>query len=152
MLRKDSPAGFISRFVLLHVVTYLVFGVLFMLISDYFTYFQESVLLRQIMRSSDSLIVRFAVLIQIGRGLLLALAVVSFREVFLGSRGWLRLFFLMWVFTAVGAVITGPGSIEGIVYTKIGLANPLIGYPEVILQMLVFSFFLIKWEKRIQGV
>ena len=51
---------------------------------------------------------------------------------FCGKHGWLKLFWLMYVLTSIGAVITGPGSIEGFLYMTFS-HNPLIGVPEITL-------------------
>lgn len=118
-----------------------------MFISNYFAYFEQDVLLRQIMRPSSSVIVRMAVIIQLIRGLIIAAAVYPFRSIIIESkRGWLKLFWLMLVLTSIGAVITGPGSIEGFIYTKFSY-NPLIGMPEVTLQLLSFTWLFYRWEK-----
>ena len=146
---RSLLGGFLRRFVTVHVVTYLVFGVFFMAVSQYFDYFKSHDLFKDFMRPADSLIVRLAVVIQIIRGTLLGLAIYSFHSVIVGERfGWLKLFGVMWVLTGIGAVITGPGSIEGFIYTKFGFGNPLIGLPEVTLQMLAFSWIFTRWEKK----
>jgi hypothetical protein len=69
------------------------------------------------MKLAHALSVRLAIPVQIFRGALLALAIYSFREVIGQRLGWLKLFFLLFVLTAIGSVITGPGSIEGFLYT-----------------------------------
>lgn len=139
---------FIWRFTLIHVVTYAVFGILFMLISDYFDYFARDPVFSLVMKPSDALSVRLAVLVQFLRGALLSLAVFPFREVVLQKPyGWLKLFFLLFILTGIGAVITGPGSIEGFLYTNFEF-NPLIGLPEISLQMLAFSWLFCIWQNK----
>lgn len=141
---------FILRFITLHVLTYAVFGIFFMLISGYFEYFDADPLFSLVMKPSDSLSVRLAVPAQIFRGGLLACAIYPFRDGFIGQPlGWLKFFFLLFILTAVGAVITGPGSIEGLLYTRFSF-NPLIGYPEIGAQMIVFSWFFCHWQKKVQ--
>ena len=126
---------------------YLIFGILFMYISNYFDYFAKDEVLSTVMKPADALSVRLAVPAQIIRGFLLALAIYPFRIVIFGKQyGWLRLFWLMFILTSIGAVITGPGSIEGILYTKFNF-NPLIGLTEICLQMLTFSWIFCKWMK-----
>lgn len=146
----SSPIwGFIRRFTLIHVLTYLVFGLLFLWLSDYFAYFQEHELFKEYMRPADSLYVRLAVPIQFIRGSILAIALYPFRETIIQRGfGWLKLFGVLWVLTGIGAVITGPGSIEGFIYTNFGFGNPLIGLPEITLQMLAFSWLFVKWEQK----
>ncbi len=150
MKRLFSKDGFsfIWRFTLVHVITYTIFGITFMFFSNYFDYFSSEVIFNQVMKSSDALTVRLAVLVQFFRGALLALAVFPFREIVLQKPyGWIKLFWLLFVLTSIGAVITGPGSIEGFLYTNFEF-NPFIGYPEISLQMLAFSWLFFKWQNR----
>lgn len=133
--------SFTFLYIIIHVLTYLIFGIIFMLVSQYFEYFDNDPIYHLIMKSSDSFSVRIAPLAQIFRGSLLAIAIYPFRDNIIGNKyGWLKLFSLLFILTSVGAVITGPGSIEGLLYTRFTF-NPLIGYPEIALQMLVFSWF-----------
>ncbi len=146
--KKVTVIPFVLRFTAVHFVTYLVFGVSFMLLTNYFEYFDADPLLSLVMRPSDDPMVQSSVFFQLGRGVLLALAIFPFREVLLERRlGWLKLFFMLFALTGIGAVITGPGSIEGFIYTKFSF-NPLIGYPEVSLQMLAFSWLFCRWQGR----
>lgn len=146
---KTNFRRFLCRFTITHVVTYTFFGILFMLITDYFSIFEEHDLMNQVMRPSDSIWVRTAVLFQFVRGALLALGIYQVRHSILDKKnGWFNLFVLMWILTGIGAVITGPGSIEGFLYTNLGFGNPLVGLPEITIQMLVFSFIFTKWMDK----
>lgn len=140
--------SFTLRFSLVHTLTYLFFGIFFMLTSQYFEYFKNDPLFSQMMKSSDSLSVQLAPLVQIVRGALLALAIYPFKEVIIGRKsGWLKLFILLFILTSIGAVITGPGSIEGFLYTRFSF-NPFIGYPEIALQMFAFSWLFCRWQGK----
>lgn len=89
------------------------------------------------MKPADALSVRLAPLVQIIRGALLGLAIFPSRSVIReGKYGWLKLFWLLYILTSLGV---GPGSIEGFLYTKFSY-NPLVGVPEITLQMLAFSW------------
>ncbi len=145
---RQEVIPFALRYAAVHTLTYLVFGVFFMLLSQYFEYFQSDPVFQQVMKPADVLSVRLAPVVQLVRGSLLALAIYPFRDVVIGpKRGWLKLFYLLFVLTSIGAVITGPGSIEGLLYTRFSF-NPLIGYPEIALQMLVFSWLFCAWQDR----
>lgn len=145
-MKQNFRNQFVLKFTITHVVTYLVFGLLFMVVSQYFNFFEADPLLSQVMRSQDSIWVRLAVPFQFLRGALLALAIYPFASIVLERRyGWLKLAWLLWVLTGIGAVITGPGSIEGFLYTHLTISNPLIGLPEITLQMLAFSYGFNRW-------
>lgn len=147
-MNRYPIVSFTVRFAAVHTLTYLAFGVVFMLACQYFMYFKGDPLFSLVMKSSDELSVRLAPLIQVFRGALLALAIFPFREVIIGHRqGWPKLFLLLFVLTSIGAVITGPGSIEGFLYTQFSF-NPFIGYPEIALQMLTSSWLFCKWEEK----
>lgn len=145
---KKEKYAFFYRFIVVHFITYLIFGVVFMLMSNYFEYFAGDEVFSLVMKPSDALSVRLAAPVQIIRGFLLASAIYPFRTVILQERlGWLKLFWLLFVLTGIGAVITGPGSIEGFLYTKFNF-NPFIGVPEISTQMMVFSWIFCKWMRR----
>jgi len=131
-----------------HVVTYAVFGLIFMSLFNYDEYFRASEVYRNF-RDLDSPIVRAAVLFQVLRGAFLALILYPFYQIFAASRGgWFKLFGLLWGLTLIGAVAATPGSIEGLIYTTASLKEHLLGIPEVTLQMLAFAFLFVAWEKR----
>ena len=75
------------------------------------------------------------------------------RETFFATRwGWLRLWLVLVVVGIIGPMGPVPGSLEGMIYTRIPLSVQLMGLPEVVLQTLVFSRILCYWvdhpEKR----
>jgi hypothetical protein len=148
LISKHPVIPFTLRFIAIHTLTYLAFGIFFMLVSRYFEHFKSDPVFDLVMKPSDSLSVGLAPLAQVLRGALLTLAIFPFREVVIGRRlGWLKLFFLLFVLTSIGAVITGPGSIEGFLYTRFSF-NPFIGYPEIALQMLAFSWLFCRWQGK----
>ncbi|HKZ89344.1 MAG TPA: hypothetical protein VJ300_03700 [Thermoplasmata archaeon] len=49
------------------------------------------------------------------------------------------------MFAPSGAV---PGSIEGLVYTKLPLWFRAISLPEILLQTQAFSWLLVRWDRR----
>ena len=44
-VKRESPLRFISRFSVIHTLTYTIFGIMFMLLSDYFAYFEADELM-----------------------------------------------------------------------------------------------------------
>lgn len=151
MLKEKPSWRFLGRFTLTHLLTYVAAGLLFMALSNYAEHFRSAEL-ADFMRPVDDPVVALGIPMQIPRGLLLALAILPFRDVIVGSKhSWLKLWALLWVLTGIGAVITGPGSLEGMIYTRFGLGNPLIGFPEVTVQTMTFSWLLVKWERGAQN-
>jgi hypothetical protein len=147
-IKRHPVIPFTLRYIAVHTLTYLAFGIFFMLVSRYFEHFKHDPVLNLVMKPSDALSVRLAPVTQILRGALLALVIYPFREVIIRRKsGWLKLSALLFVLTGIGAVITGPGSIEGFLYTRFSF-NPFIGYPEIGLQVLAFSWLFCQWLKK----
>lgn len=142
---------FVLRFMVTHTITYAVCGITFMFISGYFDFFAADPLRSMVMKPADALTVQLAVPAQFIRSFILAFAIFPFRSVILAKPiGWLKLFSLLYILTSIGAVVPGPGSIEGFLYTNLSFGNPLIGTPEIIVQMLLFSWLFCLWQREKQ--
>ena len=151
MMKKQfkSFCPFTVRFIAVHVTTYVASGILFMLTSDYFGYFAADPLMSVIMRPADDVMVALAIPGQVIRGFILAFAIYPFRSIILEKPvGWLKLFSLLFILTSIGAVVPGPGTIEGFFYTYFDFSNPLFGIPEIIVQMLGFSWLFCYWQGK----
>ena len=142
----------VVKTIVTHTVTYFVFGVLAMFVFDYARLFAETDL-RFLMRPTTDPVVMAGPLLQPIRGLLFGALLFMLRKTFFATQwGWLRLWLVLVVFGILGAPGPVPGSLEGMIYTKIPLWVHLKGLPEVVLQTLVFSRVLCHWvdhpEKR----
>lgn len=141
--------GYVLRFSVVHVVTYVAAGITFMTLQNYAEAFATQEQFENY-RPLDSPIVRAAPLLQFLRGAFLALVLYPFYGVIMKDRwGWLKLFAVLWGLTFLGAVVPIPGSIEGIIYTEVPLREHLIGIPEVTVQMLLFAGLFFWWERRV---
>ncbi len=139
--------SFVGRFSLVHVLTYVAAGILFMNLQNYADAFTE-LEGGEHFRSLDSPVVRAAPILQIIRGVIIALVLYPFYNIFIKNKtGWLKLFAVLWGLTFLGAVEPIPGSIEGFIYTDLTFKEHLIGVPEVTVQMLLFSWIFLKWER-----
>ena len=139
---------FTIRFILVHVLTYIFIGVVFMNLQNYASAFITLDAFANF-RSLDSTIVKLAPVFQIFRGAFFAFILYPFYNTLIKSDyAWVKMFFLIWGFSLIGSVAPIPGSIEGMIYTKMSLAEHLIGIPEVTVQIFVFSWFFVKWENR----
>lgn len=140
--------GFFLGVIVSHVATYSIAGILAYLALDYRTFLQTGVL-SHYMRPLDSPWVAAGPGLQVIRGAILALALYPFRRVFLlEPRGWLKLWGL---FAGLGILSTcgpTPGSIEGLIYTRLAVLDHLHGLPEVLLQTLAFAWLFVLWCRR----
>jgi hypothetical protein len=89
-------------------------------------------------------------LFNIIRGLLFGSVLYPFRDTLVARKwGWVNLWALFLVFALFSTIGPGPGSIEGLIYTNVPMRHHLITPWEGMVQTLVFSLLLIRWEKGI---
>ena len=145
---KVTFPRFLARVTSSHLVTYFVAGILAYSLIDYATLFQSEGF-SCLMRPLDSKWIAAGPALQVIRGLIFDLALYPFRSVFLADRrGWLKLWGLLAglaIFSTAGAA---PGSVEGMIYTKIPISSQLRGLPEILLQTLAFSVLLVAWHRH----
>jgi len=148
----DPSAPAFSTFALhvttCHVVTYFIAGVFAVTALDYRGIFASDAL-ACFMRPVSDPAVALGPAFQITRGLIFAAALFPFRRVFLGaSRGWLLLWGLFLGLAILSPVGPAPGSVEGFIYTKVPLAQQMIGWFEALPQTLAFSLLVFWWHRR----
>ncbi len=143
--------NFILKVTIIHVVTYIVCGMLSMTLFDY----QSSV--EQIgMRDTNSLIVALAPLFQLFRGFLFGIVLWIIRDVFLSKKnGWLIIWIIILILGVFNTPATAPCSIEYFIYCEPVSGTLKItfgGLIEILIQTFLFSivsFYAIKHgEKR----
>jgi hypothetical protein len=145
---KSGIGKFIWRTTALHMIAYYVAGMLAFVFMNYRGLFGSGAL-AGFMRPVDDPIVALGPLLQVIMGIALALILYPFREVFLErKRGWLRLLLLIGGLSIFAPQIPGPGTFEGLIYTKLSLADHLAGLPETITYSLLFSAFLPLWHSK----
>jgi len=149
---RPGLAGLIAKTIVVHTVSYMVMG----FIASTFMHYEEVYALPWMacwIRQFGDPLITAGPLFQPVRGLIFALALYPLREVLFGRKnGWLVMW---WLLTALGILSTfGPvtGSIEGMIYTVIPIANQLLGWLEIVPQALLLSVGLCYWvnhpEKR----
>lgn len=140
---------FVLKVIIVHTVTYFVAGIISSVINDYETVFGQPVI-RDFMRPISDPRIAFAPLFQPLRAILYAIVLFPFRNFLHQEKyGWLMLWGLFLGLAIFGAAGAAPGSLEGVYFTKLPLSFHLIGLPEMILQTLIFSVWLIWWDKKV---
>jgi hypothetical protein len=141
-------AGFAVRAMVVHTVTYFLFGVVMSRVFGYERVFRLETI-RDFMRPLDSPFVLAGPMLQPLRGLVLAIGAWPLRGFLLEHRrGWLVLWGVFLAFGILGPPGAAPCSMEGVIYSKLPLWFHLMGLPEIGLQTLVFSIVLLRWERR----
>ena len=140
--------GFALRIMVAHTLTYFVFGIVASNVFHYGALFEMPVIRDFMlpMTQHDPLIGPF---LQPVRGLIFAIGLWPIRRFLLESkRGWLILWGLLVTIGILSTPAAAPASIEGVLYTKLPLWYHLIGLPEITLQTLAFSIWLVWWERQ----
>lgn len=128
-----------------HTVTYFLMGLLAVRFLDYAARFARPEMACWMRPVSDPLIMA-GPLFQPIRGVIFALVFYPLRKSLFGRRdGWL---IMWWMLVGLGILSTfgpPPGSIEGLIYTRIPIPDQLVGLLEVVPQSLLLSAILFYW-------
>jgi hypothetical protein len=128
-----------------HMISYFIMGIIASTLLDYKSAF-ENPPLSFLMRPTDSPWVAAGPMLQVIRGLIFSVVLWIFNDSFLLKKyGWLKLWGLIVGLSVLSTTGPAPGSIEGMIYTKIPVVDQLKGYFEVVPQTLLFSVFLNYW-------
>ncbi len=140
--------SFALRVIIAHTLTYFVFGMLMSNVFDYAEVFKREII-RDYMLPVDEHNVLMGPFMQPVRGLIFAIGLWPLRNFLIEKkRGWLILWGLLVTIGILSTPAASPGSIEGMLYTRLPMWYHLIGYPEIVLQTLVFSIWLVWWEQQ----
>ena len=150
MMKSDWKAflTYALKVIVAHTSTYFIFGIVMSNVFDYGEIFQREII-RDYMIPIDEHNIVLGPFLQPIRGLIFAIGLWPLRGFLVEKkRGWLTLWGLLVTIGILSTPAASPGSIEGMLYSKLPMWYHLIGYPEIILQTLVFSIWLVWWEKQ----
>jgi hypothetical protein len=139
---------FAWRVVSLHMISYCLLGVAAFFLLNYEQAYLTTEL-RHLMLPTDSPWVAAGPALQVFRGLLFAVVLFPLAPVFLTRRHGTMILWGLFVGLAIlGTAGPSPGSMEGMIYTRLPMPLHLFGLPEVLLQTLLFSAGLVAWYRR----
>jgi hypothetical protein len=145
--KKDNFLSFSWRVTSLHMLAYLIAGLLALVFIDYKTLFVTDSL-ALLMKPINSPIVALGPFLQIILGFAMSIFLYPFRSVFIEQKkGWFYLFILIAGFCIFTPQVPGPGNFEGLIYTNIPIQQHLLSLPETFLYSILFSIFLPLWVK-----
>ena len=143
-----SYSRFVWKVLSLHMTTYFAVGAVASLVFHYQSLW-NSPEFSCLMRSFDSPWVAAGPSLQFARGFLFAAVLYPIMGFFRDHRcGGYLLWSLFLGLSIFGQVGPSPGSLEGIIYSKLPLSGHLSTMPEVIIQTLLFSTGLVAWCRR----
>ena len=139
---------FALKVIVAHTATYFIFGIIMSNVFDYGEIFQREIIRDYMIPMADHNIA-LGPFMQPIRGLIFAIGLWPLRSFLIEKkRGWLTLWGLLVTIGILSTPAASPGSIEGMLYSKLPMWYHLIGYPEIVLQTLVFSIWLVWWERQ----
>lgn len=140
--------AFAAKVILAHMTTYFIFGFIMSNVFDYGDVFKQEVI-RDYMIPMDQHNILIGPFMQPVRGLIFAIGLWPLRNLLIErKRGWLILWGLLVTIGILSTPSASPSSIEGMLYTKLPIWYHLMGLPEILLQTLVFSIWLVWWERQ----
>jgi hypothetical protein len=147
---RPTWLGVTLRTCVVHTVTYFAAGLVAFFALDYTRRFEEPPL-NLLMRSTSDSLVAAGPLFQPLRGVLFGLVLWLVRDsVFGRPKGWLTAWAIFGVVGILSPFGPAPGSIEGLIYTKIPISLQLAGLSEVIAQSLLLACITCFWVNRPQ--
>ncbi len=140
--------GFAIRVIIIHMLTYFTFGILASNIFDYQEIFKQPVI-RDFMLPMTERNMWLGPFLQPVRGLVFAIGLWPIRGLLLEKkRSWLILWGLLVTIGIISTPAAAPSSLEGMLFSRIPMWYHLMGLPEICLQTLLFSIWLIWWERQ----
>jgi hypothetical protein len=140
--------AFALRVIVAHMATYFIFGIFMSNVFDYGEIFKREII-RDYMLPFDEHNIIYGPFLQPVRGLIFAVGLWPIRSLLIEKkRGWLILWGLLVTIGILSTPAAAPGSLEGIVYSKLPMWYHLMGLPEITLQTLLFSIWLVWWERQ----
>jgi hypothetical protein len=137
--------GLSIKTIVVHTVTYFIMGLLALTLLEYRTAF-EAPITREYMRSVDDAIVALGPALQFIRGILFAIAFYPLRTIlFERKNGWLITWLVLVMLGILSTFAAAPGSVEGLLYTKMPAALQISGWAEIMTQALLLSIILYYW-------
>lgn len=142
--------GLSIKAIVVHTVTYFIVGLLALTLLEYRTAFEAPVT-REYMRPVDDAIVALGPALQFIRGIFFAIAFYPLREtLFRRKNGWLITWLVLVMLGILSTFAAAPGSVEGLLYTKMPVALQISGWAEIMTQALLLSAILYYWVNHPQ--
>jgi hypothetical protein len=148
----DNPQprfwGLAARTIVAHAITYFFMGALAATFLDYKAAFARPEMACWMRQFNDPMLLA-GPLFQPIRGLIFALVFYPLREIlFAKKNGWLLMW---WMLVALGILSTfaaAPGSVEGMIYTRLSILGQMTGWLEIVPQAFLLSALLYYWVNR----
>ena len=138
MEKKQCLAKYFWQVTYAHTIAYFIAGLIVLPIMNYGDLWAKDII-SSFMRPIDDPIIGLGPLLQIFRGLLVALIILPLRKTFFEEKnGLLKLGLMILGFSVLSTFAAALGSFEGYIYTKVPAKYQALGYPEAIIWLSLF--------------
>jgi hypothetical protein len=149
--KNKENIKFVWRVTAAHMIAYTIAGVFAMTFLNYEELFLSGTF-SLFMKPTTDPIVALGPILNVFRGLVMGLVLLSVRKVFTEEKyGFIKLGFLILGLSVLSTFSAPDGSIDGFIYTTFTFKEHIIGYPEAILWISLFVGILwtfYKFEKK----
>jgi hypothetical protein len=136
--KKFNAVKYFWQIVYAHVIAYFIAGLFGLVVMNYRDLFSTEII-SSFMLDVDEPIVALGPLLQIFRGILIALILLPLRKTFFEEKqGLIKLGILIVGLSLLSTIGPTMGSFEGYIYTKIPFMYQISGYPEAIIYVTLF--------------
>jgi hypothetical protein len=135
-----------------HTIAYFVAGIFALGVVNYRELFGTEIISSFMKSIDEPIVVLGGTVLQILRGIILALILLPLRKTFFEEKhGLVKLGIIIFGLAFLIPIGPSPGSFEGLIYTKIPFMYQILGYPEAIIFVLLFIGILgisLKYEHK----
>lgn len=129
---------FLWRVTYAHTISYFLAGLFAVIFLNYKEHYASETL-SLLMLPVGAPMVAIGPALQVFRGVLMALVLWPFRSVIIGEGGWWKLALLVFGLSQICTIGPTPGSFDGLIYTILPWPYHLLGIPEALLYVLLFT-------------
>jgi len=143
MEKKQSLVKYFWQIIYAHTIAYFIAGIFAVLVINYRDLYATDVI-SSFMHPVDSPIVALGPVLQIFRGILIALILLPLRKTFFEEKnGLIKLGITIFGLSLLSTIGPTMGSFDGYIYSKVPYMYQILGYPEAILYVLLFIGILL---------
>jgi hypothetical protein len=138
MEKKSNVIKYFWQIIYAHTIAYFIAGIFAVVVINYRELFSTEII-SLFMLPVDTPIVALGPLLQVFRGIIIALILLPLRKIFFEEKyGLLKLGLIVIGLSLLSTIGPTMGSFDGYIYTKIPYMYQILGYPEAIIYVLLF--------------
>jgi hypothetical protein len=138
MEKKQGLIKYFWQVTYAHAIAYFIAGIFAVLVINYRDLYATDII-SSFMHPVDSPIVALGPVLQIFRGILIALILLPLRKTFFEEKnGLIKLGIIIIGLSLLSTIGPTIGSFEGYIYTKVPYLYQILGYPEAVIYVLLF--------------